>query len=222
MKFQQHAISKGISLLAGVAGLYILFGIWFPVITKHHFESIFDIVFLFIFSIPVTCVAVYFLYTAGNLWKGISSRGINKLSVCLSIILAVLLLPVLAKIKPANLESDESFWMVMDVPIVMIIAGIFYLFLKKCIHKWYTIEEEYDSNAHTRATKLYFGFLAVFLWSSVSQISNLLPKSPGDEHVPANTWLEGLIIFGSIPFAWGFYRIGLKLFLKKPPVQMGQ
>ena len=215
---KRQIIAKGISLIIGGLGLYTLWTVWLPIITKYCFESFSDIIFLFIFPVPVTCIAIYFFYTAKILWTGLSSKGVCKLAVSLSIIFAGLLLGRIGDIALTLL--DKSVWSIIEAPFIMIMAGFFYLLAKKGMFGLFSIQQEYDMKAHHRATKLYFGFLAFIIWSSVSNIVDLLPRDPDHEYVPDKRWLTGLILFGSILLAFLIYRIGIKIFLKKPCAQI--
>jgi divalent metal cation (Fe/Co/Zn/Cd) transporter len=216
MRDKRLVISKGIALLIGGVGLFLIWTTWFHIITRYHFESLWDVLFLFIFPIPCTLVALYLLSAAKCLWLTISSKGIHKLSISLSAIFAVLIFSVVGKLESTIYESDKLFWRLINVPFALIMAGIFYLSVKRCLFKWFSVSEEFDSKAHERATKCYFGFLAFSIWNAVSQTSEFLPKDPQFEHVPQNHWHVILIMFGSLLLAFWIYRLGLKVFLKKP------
>ena len=99
----------------------------------------------------------------------------------------------------------------------MALGGLFYLAVKHCLFKWFALSEVLDYAAHRRATKVYFGLLAYALWTAMAVTIELLPRDPDYEHVPANEWLAALIVLGSIPLAFGCYRLGLRFFLRPPP-----
>ncbi|MBN1126172.1 MAG: hypothetical protein JXA82_14280 [Sedimentisphaerales bacterium] len=218
---KKSVFSKGLALLIGVVGIFAVFSVWVPIITKHRFENFSDVVFLFIFPIPCTLVGLYFLHTAGRLWPGISSNGIHKLSVCLSFIFAIMALNLFSILKESTHVEDDIVWGLLQNFPLIILGGLFYLSVKRCLLKWFSVSEVIDYNAHRKATKLYFFFLALSFWNAISSVTQLLPKNPDYEHVPANQWLEALIIFGSIPPAFWCYRFGLKFFLKEPPDENG-
>jgi len=214
---RQRLISKVTSIIVGAIGLYIIWGIWWGIIARHQFDSFLDVVFLLIFPIPAILLAVYFLYVAIKIWQDLSYKTACSLSSVISIILALLLLSIIDKFKPTALESIDSIWSHIQVLILMIAAGLFYIALKKFLLKWLCVKEEFDYYKHKKETKLYFGFLAFFIWMAISSTVELLPRDPLYEHSPDNSLLGSLITFGSIAIAYLFYRISLKLFLKKQP-----
>lgn len=169
-------ISKGFALLLGIAAIYMLLGVWIPIITKHKFESLFDFIFLFFFPIPCTLLAIYFFHTAGIIWGEISSRGIRKFSICLSLLLAALLLILISGIRKSISQSDEVFWAEVGTSVIMVTTGLFYLLVKRWIFMCFSVNEVIDYDAHRRATKLYFGFLGLSIWSDIVAITVFLPK----------------------------------------------
>ena len=214
---QKQLISKLLAVLISAVACYILWSVWFPIFTKPFFDSPFDYIFLFIFPIPCTLVALYFLNTARHLWTPISSLSIHKLSVSISIIFAITLLGILSKTASAIFPSQKYIENRPTETVAIIIAGLFYLAAKKCLHKWFSVPKEIYPNINRFATKVYFWILAFSVWATVSQTADFLPRNPNNEHSPQSNLLGGLILFGSIPLAFWVYRLGLKLFLKKLP-----
>ena len=215
MRDKRLAISRGIALLIGAIGLYLLWTIWFSIITNYRSESPWSVLFLFTFPLLCTLVALYFLNAAKCLWQAISSKGICKLSISLSAIFAVLIFSIVGKFESMVYESDKLFWGLIGIPFALIMAGIFYLSVKRCLFKWFSVPEECNLKAHTRATKCYFGILAFSIWNAASETSEFLPRDPQFEYVPQNHWYATLIMLGSIVLAFWIYRLGLKVFLKK-------
>jgi len=204
--------SKALALLIGALGLYIVLTIWIPMAANWRPFGFFDIFFLFTFPIPVTLVGIYFLHTAGHLWRGLSSKGLRKASVCLAFVFgAFTLLP------RTFIDRGDTVWTVILAPLAIALGGLFYLAVKHCLFKWFALSEVMDYAAHRRATKVYLGVFSLAFWTAIANTTELLPRDPDYEHVPANDWLAGLIVLGSIPLAFGCYRLGLRFFLKPPP-----
>jgi len=210
--------SRALGLLIGALGLYIVLTIWIPMAANWRPFGFFDIFFLFTFPIPVTLVGIYFLHTAGHLWRGLSSKGLRKASVCLAFLLAAMALLSLSRRFP---DRGDSVWTVILAPLAIALGGLFYLAVKHCLFKWFALSEVMDYAAHRRATKVYLGVFSLAFWTAIANTTELLPSHPDYEYVPANDWLAGLIVFGSIPLAFGCYRLGLRFFLKLPPDRDG-
>lgn len=215
---KKRLISKGLALLLGITAMYILWGVWVPIITKQKFKTLFDLIFLLTFPFPCTALSIYFFHSAGIMWKGISSRGIHKLSVCLSLIFSALLLIIISGIKGSISPRDEFFWTEVPTTFIMIATGLFHLQLKRGLFKSFSVAVVIDYAAHRRATKLYFIFLGLSVWYDIVGATEFLPKYPDFEYLPTNQWLGALITLGSISLAFCCYKMGLKLFLKKPPI----
>lgn len=213
---KKEFILKGLAFLLGSAAIYMLWVVWIPAITKHKFDFPFDGIFLLFFSAPCTVLAIYFFHAAVIIWRGISSKGIRKLSVCLSFLLAILLLILVSGIRKSCSSSYEVFWNEVTTSFIMVASGVFYLLIKPWLFKSFSVNEVIDYNAHRKATKLYFGFLVFFTWSTFLATIQLLPKHPDHEYLPSNYWLASLLILGPIPLAFWGYRTGLKFFLKNP------
>jgi hypothetical protein len=211
---EERIISRGLALFIGAVGLYIVWSVWYSVITRHLYDSVSHIFFLIVFPIPATCVAIYFFHTVIVLWQGLSSRGICKLSIVLSIMFAILLLSISKLIIPDIIA--KPFWSMVSFMFIIILAGIFCLCIKRYIFRWFSVQEEIDFAAHQRAVKLYFGFLAFFLWTTVTRTVDFLPKDTNYKNTPDNMWLTGLIMFGSIFLTIWFYKVAIKIYLKKP------
>ncbi len=207
---KKQLLTKALALLISAAALYPLYLIWPPVISDFEYESPREYIFLFIFSIPMTLLAFYFLHSAWILWKGLSPKGIHRLCVCLAWIFAGLLITLVAQLIEASLHDFST-------PLIIIAAGLFYLMAKRYLSKWLSVHGQMEYSNRARAAKLYFGFLALFLWQALSTLTNLLPKHPDYEYLPKYDWLVGLVYLGSIIVAFLFYQAGVKMFLKKPP-----
>lgn len=208
---KKQLLAKAIALLISAAALYPLYLIWPPVISDFEYESFSQDFFLFIFPIPMTLLAFYFLHSAWILWKGLSPKGIHRLCVCLAWIFAGLLITLVAQLIEASLHDFSS-------PLIMIAAGLFYLMAKRYLSKWLSVHGQMEYSNRARAAKLYFGFLALFLWQALSSLLiDLFPRHPDYEYVPKYYWLEVPFFVGSIIVAFLFYQAGVKMFLKKPP-----
>ena len=218
MRFSESKgiISKVLVLLLVTTAIYILLGIWIPIIRIHKFNSISDFIYLFIFPLPCTFLAISFLHAAKILYRGISPKGIHKLSVCLSLLFAALVLIIISGFKETLSPKNEPLWDKVPTSIIMIAGGLFFLQIQRWLSKSFSVSQALDYRAHRKSTKLYFGFLGLTIWSDIAGTTEFLSKDPNFEHVPANPWLGALITFGSIPIAVCCYQIGLKLFLKKP------
>ena len=142
---KKRAISKVLALLLTATALYMLWGIWIPIIKTHEFNSLFDLIFLFIFPVPSTFLAIYFLHTATILRRGISARGIHKFSVCLSLLFAALVLVIFLGIKKFISPSKNFFWMEFPTAFVMIAAGIFFLPVKRGLLRCFSVTDVFDS-----------------------------------------------------------------------------
>lgn len=214
---KKKVISRILALLFTVTAIYILWGIWAPFIRGHKLKSLFDFISLLDFRVPCTFLAIYFFHVGIILRRGISSKGIYKLSVCLSLLFSALILVIFLGIKESVSPKDTFSLAEVPISLIMIAGGIFFLKIKPSLFKCFSVNEVIDYVRHKVATKLFFGFLALLIWFDFAGKTKFLPKDPNYEYLPDNQWLAGLIIFGSIPLAICCYRIGLKLFLKKPP-----
>jgi len=115
------------------------------------------------------------------------------------------------------MDLEKSFQNSIGFVIAFLIAGAFYVSTKKYLLKWFSLQEEFDYDTHRAAVKLYWGLLSFFLWGALGQSIRFLPQEPGNDSLPANLLLGSLIIFGSIPIAYGVYRAGIRHFLKGTP-----
>ncbi|MDH4202145.1 MAG: hypothetical protein OEV87_04565 [Phycisphaerae bacterium] len=129
----KRVISKVLALLLVTTAIYILWGVWIPVITIHKFNSLSDFIFLFIFPVPCTFLAIYFFHTATILRRGISSKGIHKLSVCLSLLFAALVLVIISGFKEPLSPKDEPLWSEVSPSFIMIAGGLFFLQIKETV-----------------------------------------------------------------------------------------
>ena len=210
-------IARLIAVLIAMLAIYIILGIWWAIFTGPEFELWFDLVFLFIFPIPMTLLVIYFAYVAIKVWQSLSYNSICKLSGVFSIILTGVLMTMVEQFKPDDLQFDEIMLTEIELPILMIVAGLLYLAFKRCLLQWFAVEEDFNYYDHKRGTKLYFGFLAFFIYSAISSTVELLPRASDSQYSAENGTLEALLLWGSIPVAYLIYRISIKLFLKKQP-----
>lgn len=220
---RRRVVSKGAAIAVGGFGLYIIGVIWWSIIIHHVFDSWFSIFFLLIFPLPMTLLSVYLLYSAIKVWSTMASyKSVCSLSSATSVIMGMLIFSATARLIPNMYESPDMAWTQFDLPIIMMLAGLFYVAMKKCLQKWLCIEEEFNYYKHESSVKRYFGFLAFFLWLPLTEMARLLPRDPQRIYSAANEGLEMLIFFGSFPAAYLFYRIGVKLCLKKRPEPVGE
>ena len=214
-------IARIIAVVIVILALYMVIGTLWPVLSDFDIRDPHDYLFLLFFPIPMTLLGMYFFYVAAQIWQDrLTYKNLCKLSGVLSIILVFMLIAIVEGIYKEAFQYEEIALSQIQTPILMILAGILYLALKRRLLDWFAVEEEFNYYKHKSGTKLYFGFLALFIWTAISSTAHLLPRDPNYEHIAENTSLEGLIILGSIPAAYLIYRISLKLFLKKPPTPL--
>ena len=188
-----------------------------PRLLDFEFSNPFEYFFMLFIVIPMFLVLAYFIYVAVKIWQTLSYNNLCKLSGVISLILTLLLFSKIEQLKSAYFQYDRSIWSNIENPILMIIAGIFYLVFKRQLLQWFAVEEEFDYEKHKSGTKLYFGFLVFFICIAISSTADLLPRAPDSQYSAENGSLEALLLWGSIPVAYLIYRISIKLFLKKPP-----
>lgn len=215
VRLSKGFLTKVIALVVGGMGVYTLWGVWSPLIFPRSTHS-FSIYIYIIFPLTMSCVAVYFLDTAKKLWQPLSSRGLQQLSMTLSLIFYTVIFYFTRKSIDYFFEDINSLTKSqVELPLLMLLTGLFYLAVKRCLFKWFSLSEELDYKRHRRATKYYFGFMSYFTYSAVFIVID--ESFQGHPVLFGENWGSGLILLIMIPVAYMMYRIGLHFFLKNPP-----
>lgn len=210
-------VSRIISAIIASIGIYIILIITIYLFKRWKFDKPFyDIIFLLIFPIPAILVACYFLRVAFRTWSGVTGDNVGSIAIVTSIITFWMCIAV-------NLEyfgiPDISSDLVMIL--AMTASGISYLIVKKGLLVLFEIEDKLDYERHRKSTMLYFGVMAFLLYGFLTNLwwGDSGPRLIEVEEI-RELWISAFITFGMIPVAWGFYKLGVKLFLKKPPEQL--
>lgn len=220
---RRRIVSKGAAIAVGGIGFYIIGAVWWGFLGGLEFDSYFDFIFLLVFPIPMTLLGGYLLLQAIKIWSTMSYKNVCSLSCVSTIIMVMLLLGFSELFVPRSVESARSVvWFPLELLTLMVLAGMFYVGLKRFLLKWLCVEEDFNYYAHESAVKRYFGFLAFIVWMAISSTDEFLPRDAHYTRIAANEHLQMLIFLGSIPAAYLFYRVSLKLFLKKRAEPVGE
>ncbi len=211
---ERHKIIARIAaVLVAAGGLYIIYAVWWPMLHKKY-ESYFDFVFLFIFPIPASVAGVYLIYVGKKLWGGLSDQNTRQLAIVISAAIVIFVLPLIDKFKPVEVFTEEHGYIIFT-PVLMICGGLFYLRLRKTLFDRLKIIKELNYKRHVRAVKIYFGFLALTVFSAISRIADLAEGEPGSERGPPGL-LVSLIM---LAVAVIIYRVGVSRFTEKAPIE---
>ena len=213
---RRQIVSKTASIAVGAIGLFIIGGLWNTSLRNLDFDLP-EIAFLILFPLPLTLFGLYLLYgVVLNLWRSIDYKTICSVSTVTAFLLGCFLVVIFDKYFYNLDKSFETIWLQVDLFVIVLLIGPFYLLLKKRFLCWLCIEDRLDYDEYKRGRKRYFGFLAFFLWMALSDMTDLLPKKPGYDYVPSSDLMLGVIVIGSMAAAYLFYRICIMVFIKKP------
>jgi len=200
----------------GLTGFYIIYALCRALLVPSSTISWTSLFFLVFFAILALCAAIYFLYCSINLLRHeLTSKVMTQCAFALSMLLFILLLSSSYKMTKHLFEQNNDLLISSLSSLITVFlltsAGVFYLAAKRCLLKWFSLQEIIDIKRHQRATKLYFGFLAFFVFSAMTSIVITA--------LPDESWIAMVLWIAAISIAWGFYRMGLKLFLKSPNLE---
>ena len=199
-------IARTLAVLIAVLGMYFICAM-VTAIFKHFLppSDAFDIFFLFVFPLPMLVFGCYCIYSGCCLWFKISSENVRRLSFITSIILLFLLIPIVK----FSLKSDEIGNFL--VPLLMIPAGIFFLFCNSVLLRLFNLPTATDWVQREKSVKRFFGWFAFLLLSIISfLLSRLLPEI-------LNTIETLLCMACSAVVAYYVYKVGVAIALRNKP-----
>ena len=168
----------------------------------------------------VECGKRKLFYIGKNLWSGFSDQNTRQLSIVISVVIIILLLPLINKLMPTNIFPEEYLWTSILIPILMIFGGLFYLWLRKILFQWLKINEELNYKRPVKVTKIYFGFLSLSIFSAVINIiMAFAKKEPGSKNALAEPTMSLILIAVTLLIVSGIYRISVKRFTTETPIE---
>jgi len=214
-----------------IFSLYCFWGVLIPVLKnlfKEGFELL-DIMFLFIFPIPVSIFAGYCLVVARRLYKGLTKQSLRNVCFISSLIVFVKSLLIAGPIlKPENSASNQHMWFEsISIIICMIPAGLFYWLTNKYLMRWLGFDTSIDWKRREKAVSNFFGLMAFFIWGSFMSLAISLENAYDIDHlenaydIVTPLWSLG-VLFLPIILAFIFYRLSLRIAMHGCPKKKGQ
>lgn len=202
--------SKVVALITCAIGLYSLFnlGILLFRFSKQQ-KHLSDILFLFIFPVPLFLFSLFCLFLAYNSWQKITSKITREFCFILALISAVTFSSLIFPI-----DSHKTLFIGV---FLMLSGGIFYLIYTKLSMKWLNLSQEINWHLREKYGKLYLRITAFTVWIALMQtITDLAPKDPKFTHIPKDWWWD-IITFLLILPIYLLYKLALRQILIDKP-----
>jgi len=208
-------IARVFAGLAAILGAYLIID-WVVIPFSRNFpplSGIFDVIFLFVFPLPVLAFGCYCIFAAYRLWLNISPENIRRISLICALAFLVLVCGVII----SNLENRILSHLVM--PLSMITAGIFFLLFNNIFLRWLRIVHTTNWVKREKSTKTFFTWLALFSWTGLGQLFwELLPKEQTHSSIPEEPW-GSVSMLVALLLAILIYKIGVVIALWNKPKQ---
>jgi CDP-diglyceride synthetase len=204
---QATIIARTIAVLVAAAGAYFIYIIVSSFLKNSiPLKNATDFIFLFVFPLPIfIAMGIYCIYSGYRLWFKISSENTRRISFVTAIIVFLLLIWAFSYL----LKSDKLDGLL--TPLLMIPAGIFFLFFNRSLARWLNLPTVTDWTRREKSTKRYFGWLAFFLFSS--SLGSLNIYLPPEKY----TFLILPLFIGTIVLAYAVYKLGVAIALRNKP-----
>jgi hypothetical protein len=205
-------IARILAVLVAVIGIYLIGSIVIPLIKNFlPIKSVFEIAFLFIFPIPAIALGCYCIYCSYHLWLKISTENVRRILFILSIIIFFVLITIFHR----YIDKEHAYFL---ITLLMIPAGLFYLFLIKIFLNIFALPIEINWVQREKTVKRFFGIFAFFFYSSLMDLVMPYMLSEKDYSLP---FLEPIVITaifaGTIILSIAIYSIGIKIALRNKP-----
>jgi hypothetical protein len=211
-------IGKGLAVVPLVVGLSIVWGTTAGLInTTRSIQTASEILshVLFWFACFVMYgFGGYFIVIAIRLWKGINSRSLRGLSVVLTLIGVCLLFSIIQYVLGHLFEIDEETYQTVHSLLVWLIAGLFYVFCNRSLHRWCRISMEIDPVRHVKTVQWYFGIMALLAITPLFKIIEPIGTQPGRDQNPMLVSFDMILAVGVLSFGWGIYHFGSRIYLR--------
>ena len=177
-----RTFAKVAAISIALLGLYIV-GSMLISIYRTSYDSIWQMLFTFVFAGIMFAVGAYCLFTAYRIWLDISVRIIRRVSLIGAVGFWLVLLSLGLRIfQPSFLEMP---WVLFMSPVGLIVGGGFYCLCKKLLISWLGLPREPNSPGREKTIRTFFSWLALFLFAALSSVlMHLAQQGQGDTDAP--------------------------------------
>lgn len=172
--------------------------------TEKHLSDIF---FVLGFSVLPITFGVYCLFVARSIWSGFSAKNARQISLIMALLMSFLIIGLFYE------DLKSSIWKDLSFPLIMIIAGSFYILCSKTLIKWFSLQETVDWNQCEKSTRRFVGWIAFFVW--VACVSIVMHSAMKD-----SLW-AAIAVFALILPLHLIYKLCVKIILRNKPENIG-
>ena len=200
------------AIVLGVFFIYIIVSAYlrrFP-----SFESVFEVIFLFIFPMPVLAFGCYCIYCGYHFWFKMSPQNLRRILFVITIIIFLFLLPVFGG------QEKNSIIFMFSIPLLMIPAGIFYISSIRLFLRLLALPTEINWTQREKSARRYFGWFGFFLIISSFNLLRIFLPPENTDATDFKALLVLPIIIAIIVLALMVYKFGVKIAIHNKPKEV--
>jgi glucan phosphoethanolaminetransferase (alkaline phosphatase superfamily) len=171
----------------------------------------------------LVCFACFCLLLAALVWFHQTARSVRWLFIMAALICYFYVLQLVGVIFPGamsptllpperNLTAEVEYQLVFTLPIIFMM--LIYRWSIRLILPRLDLIDNRSLPQRIWSIKVVIGLLALLIFSAGSEISEVIEKTRGPRHIPADLW-DGVTILGPFVISVGIYKLIVRCALRK-------
>jgi hypothetical protein len=210
---RQKIIARTLAGMIAALGAYLIIG-WIIVPFSKNSPTVSgfgDILFFFIFPVPVLAFSFYCIFAAYRLWSKVSPENVRRILFIISVFIFLFLITLFRR------TDKKDVFFIFSIPLLMIPAGLFYIVSIGLFLRLLALPTEINWTQHEKSARRYFGWFSFFLIISSFELASIfLPLEKTD-----TTDFKALLVLPVsiliIVLALVIYKSGVKIALTNKP-----
>jgi hypothetical protein len=216
--------AKIVSVVLLLFASYCFLGVW-TALVKGYIENgvgLFDILFLFIFPIPVSIFSGYCVFVAYKIFREVTAKNLRSIWFIVSVLIYITAASIPFVIyKQYNSGKTLVPWFSLIEILSMIPAGLFYFFAGRYFTKWLGFDVAIDWEKRRTTAKRFFGLMALFIYSALMLYGAKLEEA-GIIDVEAFPPLIFGFLFVPPVIVFIFYKLAMRIAMHGCPKNQDQ